>query len=87
MMTDIVAYTYSAEELCPNCTVTKLGGTPTDIRVAGSVEALLDRTATTLGIDREDERSFDSGDFPKVVFADQIDEDHNRCDSCGKELI
>jgi hypothetical protein len=37
------------------------------------------------GIDREDERTFDSDTFPKVVFADQI-EGGEYCGGCGTEL-
>jgi hypothetical protein len=36
------------------------------------VEDQLDGLARNLGIDRENERTYDSGDFPKVIFADQV---------------
>jgi hypothetical protein len=37
-------------------------------------------------ITREDERSYDSGDYPKVVFADMVDDDEY-CGSCQNRLV
>ena len=49
-------------------------------------EQYLARVAGFFGIaDREDEWTFDSGDFPKVVFSWQI-EDTEHCAECGGEL-
>jgi hypothetical protein len=49
------------------------------------VEAVLDQCAQALPLDRSDETSFDSSEFPKVVLlADVADSD--RCGSCGDEL-
>lgn len=54
--------------------------------------------AERFGIDRADERSFDSGDFPKVIFGNQVhDGCHadngyepgqcaDRCGGCGQHL-
>lgn len=39
-----------------------------------------------MGIDRTDETSYDSGDFPKVIVADQV-EASERCGLCGTALL
>lgn len=80
---DIVAYTYQAETLCPTCTNKALSGKHY-VEPTGPVnmENVLDFTAPFFGItDRHDENTFDSGDFPKVVFASQI-EACGDCDAC-----
>lgn len=89
--TTIVAYTYNAETLCPRCVCGALNiGEPINrdgYAYRGVVEAGLNELAARTGIDRQDERTFDSGDFPKVVFADQIEDEHEFCDSCGEALL
>lgn len=80
--TAIVAYTFTADQFCPACIMAKFNA---DGRLGDDVEAVLDWHATQLGVDRHDERSFDSGDFPKVVFSSQI-EDQEFCGDCGEEL-
>lgn len=78
----IVAYTYQAELLCPGCVSEHIFG----VRYPDpEVESYLDEEAEVEGFDREDERSFDSGYFPKVVFDHQVGTD--RCDHCGEELV
>ena len=91
--TDIVAYAFQAELLCPGCTIVKLptsdgeefDGWTLARGVRMSAEENLDEIATAFGIDRQDESSFDSDHFPKVVFADQITEG-DTCNECGGEL-
>lgn len=79
---DIVGYTHRADIFCPDCIVQQI-----DNLVGGRVEERLDYLASEFGINREDERTFDSGDFPKVVFRDQLDEESiEHCSTCGKEL-
>lgn len=83
--TDIVAYTYKAEMLCPSCTLVAVSGNSTaavefDFNT-DAIDAWLRTTAAERGIDVDDERSFDSGDFPKVVFASMI-EPCGDCDFC-----
>lgn len=84
----IVAYTYRASMLCPGCIMAEFNS---DGRLGDDVEAVLDWHAKMRGIDREDERSFDSGDFPKVVFADQVSDferfEDAACMDCGEGLI
>jgi hypothetical protein len=67
---DIVGYTYRAENITPEHLLELLNtGTQnphTDVEVA------LDEWANVIGINREDEFSFDSDKFPKVIFRDQL---------------
>ena len=104
--TDIVGDTYKADIYCPACIVSVLptgeGGAFDGWALAPGVrmatEENLDEIASAFGIDRGDERTFDSGEFPKVVFRDmargigQGDTDPNYgetggddyADRCGK---
>lgn len=71
---DIVGYTYRAENYCPSCVRMRLADRfPVAFYDTGSSGEMLDRAAAQLGIDREDERSFDSEDFPKVIFRDSAE--------------
>ena len=47
--------------------------------------ALLDELGTIKQINVEDEYSYDSDDFPKIIFADQLEETEY-CGSCGKVI-
>lgn len=76
---DITGYTYRAEQWCPRCILKPFWAGLAD------PETLLNTEARYRGIDRENEHSFDSGDFPKVIFRDQC-EDGERCGSCGAVL-
>lgn len=80
---DIVAYTYRADVWCPDCISREFGGLSAPRLDA---EGWLDRAARGTGLDRMDEASYDSGDFPKVVFADQI-EDEEHCGQCGEAIL
>ena len=72
--TQIVGYTYQADTYTPEGIVEalianrELSPAARDMRV----EDALDQAAEASAIDRQDESSFDSGDFPKVVFAYQM---------------
>lgn len=72
--TDVVAYTYQADVWHPSCVVG-------DYDPWRGVEAELDAWADRAGIDREDETTFDSDDFPKVVFASDLTGDE-MCPGC-----
>lgn len=92
--TDIVAYTLNADLYCPDCVLDVL---PTGEGQAYdgwalapgadpmTTEANLDEIAAAFGIDREDEHTFDSNEFPKVVFGDQVESD-DHCGSCGEVI-
>lgn len=79
----IVGYTFQAEVLCTTCTY---DAWLADYDPWRGPECEMDRMAESLGIDRNDERTFDSGDFPKVVFACQV-EGPEPCGKCGNDLI
>jgi hypothetical protein len=77
----IVGYTYNAEQYHPHCLIRTFTDGEYD-----TAEGVLDRAAIKLGIDRTNEHSYDSGDFPKVIFYSDI-EPNEQCDICGKSLI
>jgi len=83
---DIVGYTYQAANYCNDCIVYQM---PKDsISPAAfdmNVEDVLNQLAAYLGVDRDDEWSFDSGDFPKVIFQSMV-EDWETCAQCDNEL-
>jgi hypothetical protein len=91
--TDIVAYAYNAETFCPACIVAAL---PTgdgqafdgwDLALGASpmsTEANLDEIAAAFGIDRYDESTFDTSEFPKVELLSS--DDQGCCDRCGEEI-
>jgi hypothetical protein len=91
---DIVGYTYNADIYCPACIIAALPtgeGGAFDGWALGkgttmATEDNLNEIAFAFGIDRKDETTFDSGDFPKVIFASQVEEPTN-CGSCGRDLI
>ena len=77
--TDIVAYTYKGDNWAPEYIVGQLTTNPGDMAHGtrpseSDPEPHLDLIARIHGIDRHDESSFDSDDFPKVVFRDQLEE-------------
>lgn len=84
----IVAYTYRADSLCPDC-IRNIGIMPLqDTPITGPVpvEDLLNQAARYKGINRTDEHSYDSGDFPKAISADQV-EGEECCWDCQEPLI
>lgn len=81
---DIVAYTFNADILCAHCVAKMYQKVPA--MIVRQVEVCLDGEANFLGIDRDDEATFDSSEFPKVVFADQITSDET-CGRCGEVLL
>jgi len=88
---EVVGYTYQAETLCPACTLSALpmgDGETFDgwYEVDGNMspEDNLSELAAAFGIDRMDESSYDSGDFPKVIFSS--DSEGDQCGGCGEIL-
>lgn len=74
---DIAGYTYRADSYKPDELVELLiaeGRLAPGARGMDADEAL-DQLAAVEGIDREDEYTFDSDDFPKVVLRSQLAED------------
>lgn len=97
MSTDsIVGYMYEADLYCPEHIVEQLArrqwaadpveaGRVIERCARDSAESALDALAHDLAIEREDETTFDSDDFPKVVLAGMLDGDEH-CGKCGEEL-
>lgn len=83
---DIEAYTYNAETLCPECVIERMisQGEASPGARGMATEDALDQIAGANGIDRQDEYSFDSDDFPKVIFHSDIEDE--TCDRCEREL-
>ena len=86
---DVVGYTYQAELVCRPC-MRSIAANQIEARGWNSEYVSLDRLMSTwatdiAGVDEGDESSFDSGDFPKVVFADQNQAD-DTCGRCGETL-
>lgn len=83
---DIVGYTYQAETLCPEHTIEAMiaNGEASPAARDMATEDALEQIANANAIDRMDEHSYDSGDFPKVIFASMVEGD--TCDVCGREL-
>lgn len=87
----VVGYTYAYETLCPACTLSALPTGPGeafdgwhDATESLSAEDNLTELAAAFGINREDESSYDSGDFPKVIFSS--DSESDECGGCGEIL-
>jgi hypothetical protein len=89
MKSDIVAYVYQADIYCPRCILAQATN-PVEVvfaeRAGKDAEAALDLAAQRRGINRSDERSYDSDQFPKVVFEVCGDEEHEHCGECGADL-
>jgi hypothetical protein len=89
----IVGYIYQADVHCPFCVIEALPTGPGQrfdgwaTAIGMNVEANLGEIAQAFGIDRDDEQSFDSGGFPKVILACNAEEDGAYCGHCGESLI
>ena len=90
---DIAAYTFRADIWCRECVIEALPTGPGEafdgwaetgsLRMA--TEDNLSELAYAFGINRADENTFDSYDFPKVIFASQLD-GFEYCAGCSVEL-
>lgn len=74
---DIVGYTYKAENYRPEALIEMMiaEGSASPAARAMTAEEALDQIAAANAIDRQDEWTFDSGEFPKVIFASMLTED------------
>lgn len=87
------AYVFQADLYCPGCIVGRLPTGPGEAfdgwalgaGVVMPVEANLNEIAVAFGIDRDDESTFDSDEFPKVTFGHEL-ESRDRCGGCGRRL-
>jgi hypothetical protein len=84
---DVVGYTFEADIYHPACLISYMVATRHLSPAAREMqpEQALDQHAAASAIDREDEYTFDSDDFPKVVFVSQVEDD--TCGRCGDPLI
>lgn len=72
--TDIIGYTYQAEAYTPAGVIEAMiaFGDASPAARDMPVEAALDQIAEANAIDRHDEHTFDSDEFPKVIFASEV---------------
>lgn len=95
---DIVGYIYKAETYCPDDAVrTYLAcnpEAPTQGLNGRDAESVLDILCQWANVHRYNESSYDSDNFPKVIFRDQCDDrtyddgtiEHDRCGTCHRAL-
>lgn len=76
---DIAGYTYNVENFTPEQLIEAMvsAGELSPAARDMDVEDALDQLAEVYAIDRDDEHSFDSSEFPKIIFVDQLDEDYD----------
>jgi hypothetical protein len=91
--TTVVAYDYRAQTYCAQDMreiamgkLSEIGSPSSPWAETASTEDVLDVWASRSDIDRTDEYSFDQGEFPKVVFASQV-EGVTRCGDCGQNVL
>ena len=92
---DIVGYTFNADNYCPGCIIEVLptgeGEAFDGWALAGgvtmSVEADLREIAHAFNINYDDLASYDSDEFPKPIFASQVEDDEECCGNCHEPLI
>lgn len=83
--------TFNEDNYCPDCIVGKLpagsgqafDGWKLASGVRMSVEDNLNEIAAAFGINRDDESSFDSGEFPLVLSRDMLST-NDECVECGE---
>lgn len=84
---EIAAYLYRADIHCPACIIDTMIAVRDAAPAARDIpiEDALDHIADAMAIDRHDETTYDSSEFPKVVHRiDLTDDDH--CGTCHDEL-
>ena len=91
---EVVGYTYRADNYCPEHIIQQLptgegeafDGWKLAEGVQMSTEDNLNEIAAAFGIIREDESSFDSGYFPKVILSFHEGVEHEHCSICLENL-
>jgi hypothetical protein len=87
----IVGYTFKAENLCAECVIDALPTGPGEdfdgwlCMVPMDTEDNLNEIAAAISLDRDNENTFDSDYFPKVIFSSSI-EQPEQCGRCGLSL-
>ena len=76
---DIAGYTFGGENYTPENLIEAMiaAGELSPAARDMTVEDALDQHAAVNVIDRMDESSFDTDEHPKVIFADQLDEEND----------
>ncbi|MFC9505466.1 hypothetical protein [Streptomyces sp. NPDC057002] len=69
----IVGYSYQAENLCPSCTVKAMRANGITVQRGKAHEDAIRKAAEKIGVDFDDEHSYDSGSFPKPVTDQQCE--------------
>jgi len=84
---DIVGYVYNADIYCEDCIAAMFEREDEDApSIFDGAETILDDEARRRGIDRDDESSYDSNDFPKAILASEVEGDEY-CGKCLEKLI
>lgn len=96
---DVVGYTYQADVYCDDHmrAIAKRQLVTNDVATmwgdCGSAEDIIGEWASAIGLDRDDESTFDSGDFPKVIPEELAHADCtlesgciDRCIGCGQPI-
>lgn len=82
----VAGYVFAADVYCPDDIPEALTGRrPAGSEADQTAEDWLDEQARQRGIDRAHEETFDSGDFPKIIFDGGVTED-DYCAICGDQL-
>lgn len=84
---EIAAYSYRAGLYCPVCVIEAMiaDGIAAPAARDMATDDVLEQCAGALGIDRDDESSFDADEFPKPVHLDSLT-DAATCDRCQAPL-
>lgn len=91
MIREIVGYTFKTDTLCVDCAReiavagTLRAGSATMWSDCGTTEQIMAEWASLIGIDRMEEHTYDSSEFPKAILHYQV-EGVARCDKCGMQL-
>jgi hypothetical protein len=83
---DITGYVWKGETLCKKCLKAKLLAENKIKPTRKHLETILDTSADSIGIDRQDEWSFDSWNFPKVIFKSDAEFWPAKCLACAAEV-
>lgn len=82
----VIGYTFNADNYCNGICVLQAMGVPvSEDANCMTIKSVLDSVATARGINRYDEYSYDSREFPKVIFSSQVEETEH-CGGCGGKI-
>ncbi|WP_405749155.1 hypothetical protein OG232_03990 [Streptomyces sp. NBC_01411] len=97
MISEVIGYTYTDDNLCPSCTIGRMRANDIKVTRSGDHEDAVRRAAERVDIDFSDEHSYDSSTFPKAITEQMVGTEltdlpngvtghikDERCDRCGK---